>query len=189
MRVFLKTFTLLCALAALLFPAGCTSTYSEKEITTAPPPILRSNSRVYVAVPFDASYKGKVAQGSGKQTAEALHAAFFRYTKPVFMSRFPESTGEALESARNVGAEYLAYPTILKWEDRATEWTGRRDQLQVKVELIQLETSQVAFAREITATGKWMSDGGDSPRDLLNQPAEEYVNALFRRIEKPSALW
>jgi hypothetical protein len=182
-----RSFALL-ALSVLVV-SGCKSTYSEKDLTTEPPPLLRSNSRVYVAIPFDATFKKNVAQGSGKQTAQALFAAFNRYTKSVYLGKFPESVSEALDSARRMNAEYLVYPNLTKWEDRATEWSGRRDRMEVKIDLIDLNDSKVMFSREISATGKWMTDGGDTPNDLLEQPAEEYVNALFRRVEKPSALW
>lgn len=182
----MKPAILLC-LAGMLF-AGCTSTYTEKNATKEAPPILRSNSRVYVAIPFDASFKKTVAQGSGKATAQTFYAAFSRYIKATFLGLGPESLDEALDSARRRSAEYLVYPNISQWEDRATEWTGRRDALTLKVDLIDLSTSKVVFSREIQARGKWMSDGGDTPTDLLAQPAEQYVNALFRRIERPSAL-
>src|SRR5688500_3172335 len=178
--------TLLAGFAVL---TACKSTYQEKELTSEPPPILKSNSRIYVAIPFDASFKTEVIQGSGKQTAQAFQAAFMRYTRSVYTSKFPESLSEALAIAREGGLEYVLYPTIIRWEDRATEYSGRRDRLAVKADLIDLKTSKVVFSREIEATGKWMTDGGESPKDLLDQPAEQYVNALFRRIEKPSALW
>jgi hypothetical protein len=168
---------------------ACKSTYSEKELSSEAPPILKSNTRIYVAIPFDATFKDEVVQGSGKQTAQAFQVAFLRYTRSVYMSRFPESLGEALEIARNGHMEYVLYPTIVRWEDRATEFTGRRDRLTIKADLIDLATSKVVFSREFEATGKWMTDGGETPKDLLEQPAEQYVNALFRRIEKPSALW
>jgi hypothetical protein len=172
----------------LAFCLGCKSTYSEKNVTHEPPPILKSNSRIYVAIPFDGRFKDTVEQGSGKSTAQAFQAAFLRYTRSVYISKFPESVSEALETARRANLEYLLYPAILKWEDRATEWSGRRDRLALKVDLIDLSTSQVVFSREIEATGKWMTDGGDSPTDLVDEPAEQYVNALFRRVERPSAL-
>jgi hypothetical protein len=151
--------------------------------------LLRSNSRIYVAIPFDVSFKKTVAQGSGKQTAQSLFAAFSRYTKSVSLGKFPESVSEGLDSARQMNAEYLLYPNIIKWEDRATEWSGRRDRLELKIDLIDLNDSKVVFSREISGTGKWMTDGGESPNDLLEQPIEEYANALFRRIQKPSSLW
>ena len=175
-------------LASFAVLTACRSTYQEKELTSAPPPILKSNSRIYVAIPFDATFKDEVIQGSGKQTAQAFQAAFMRYTRSVYTSKFPESLSEALEIARNGHMEYLLYPTIIQWEDRATEFSGRRDRLKIKVDLIDLSTSKVVFSREIEAVGKWMTDGGETPKDLLDQPAQQFANAVFRRIEKPSAL-
>lgn len=185
---FFRTASLLACVLSLL-ATGCKSTYSDKQVSTEPVPLLRSTSRIYVGMPFDATFKEEVAHNSGKQAAEAIFNAFARNTRPVFISRSPESLGEALESARRVNAEYLVYPHIFRWEDRATEWSGVRDKLQMRVDLIDLETSQVAFAKEIEATGKWMTDGGETPADLLQQPLDHYANALFRRTEKPSALW
>jgi hypothetical protein len=176
-------------LVTLLF-AGCKSTYTETDLTPGQkPPLLRNTTRVYVALPHDATFKKTVAQGSGKQTAEALFVAFSKYSRLTSIAKFPESASEAIESARQWSADYLLYPTILKWEDRATEYSGRRDRLELKVELIDLKDSKVVFSRNITGTGKWMTDGGDSPADLLEQPVEEFANSLFRRVEKPSALW
>lgn len=185
----LKKLTFIFALVLAPFLAGCKTSYTEKNLTNEPPPLLKSDSRIYVAIPFDASFKNKVAQDSGRTTAQAFQAAFLRYTRAVFISKYPESLSEAIDRARAAGLEYVLYPNITKWEDRATEFSGRRDRLTLKVDLIDLGTSRIVFSREIEATGKWMSDGGESPRDLLDEPAQQYVNALFRRIEKPSALW
>ena len=173
----------------ILLVTGCKSTYTEKNTTNEPPPVLKSTSRVYVAIPFDGTFKDKVAQGSGKITAQAFQAAFLRYTRSVYIGKFQESVSEAMESARRGNLDYVLYPAISQWQDRATEWSGRRDRLSLKVDLIDLSTSKVVFSREIDATGKWMTDGGESPSELVTEPAEQYVNALFRRIEKPSAMW
>ena len=181
---------LFCAvLTAAVLASGCQSTYSDRQVSNEPVPMLRSNTRVYVGMPFDATDRKDVAYQSGRQVAEAIHTAFARNTRPVFISRTPESLGEALDSARKVNADYLAYPTIQLWLDRATEWSGRRDKLKLRVDLIELETSQVVYAKEIEAAGKWMTDGGDTPADLVQQPVEHFVNTLFRRAETPSALW
>jgi hypothetical protein len=185
--IFARRFATFCLLALTL--AGCKSTYSEKNVTAEPPPLLKGSNRIYVAIPFDASFKEVVAQGSGKATAESLFVALKRYARAVYMGKFPESATEALDSAHAVNADYLVYPNIVKWEDRATEWSGRRDRLDLKIDLLDLSDGKLVFSREISATGKWLTEGGDSPKDLLDQPVEEYVNALFRRVEKPSALW
>jgi hypothetical protein len=179
-----------CALTAALLLAcgGCKSTYSEKQITAAPAPMLHHNDRIYVAMPFDATFKKTVAQGSGKQTAQTLFAALSSYTQSVFLGKFPESPSDALETARKYHVDYVVYPAILKWEDRATEWSGRRDKLELRIDLLSATDGQVAFSQEVEATGKWMTDGDDTPNDLLPQPCEKFVNALFRPLERPSAL-
>ena len=176
-------------LAAFALLTGCKSSYSEKEISSETPPLLKSNTRIYVAIPFDATFKKEIAEGSGKQTAQAFQVAFMKYTRSVYTSKFPESAAEALEIARAGHMEYLLYPTLLRWEDRATEFTGMRDKLAVRAELIDVRTGKVVFSREFEATGKFMTDGGETPKDLLDQPAEQFANSIFRRIEKPSALW
>jgi len=182
---FIRTFLWLTVATVLV---GCKSSYSEKNMTNASPPLLRNDSRIYIAIPFDASFKGKVAQSSGKLTTDALVTAFNRVTRTVSTSKYPESLSDALESARKYNAEFLVYPVLLKWEDRATEWSGRRDRLQVRIDTIDLHDSRIVYSKMIEATGKWMSDGGDTPADLLDEPTENYVNGLFRRIETPSAL-
>jgi hypothetical protein len=173
----------------LIALTGCTSTYSQKDVTAGAPPLLRTDSRIYIAIPFDATFKKSVAVGSGKATAQALYAAFARYSKGVYIGPRPESMSEALETARKYSADYLVYPNIIRWEDRATEWSGRRDRLELKVDLVDPKTSALVFSRNIQGTGKWMTDGGDTPTDLLPQPCDEFANALFRHVEKPSALW
>jgi len=173
--------------ATPIFFTACHSTYSETNLSTQPPPILRNTSRIYVAIPFDATFKGKVAEHSGKQAADALAEAFSKNTRSVYSSKFPESLSEALESARKFNAEYLIYPVLLKWEDRTTEYSGRRDKLEMRVDTIDLSNSTVVYSEMIDATGKWMTEGGDTPGDLLQQPCQSYVNSLFRHIETPSA--
>jgi hypothetical protein len=175
--------------AALALLTACQNKYTETELSSEAPPLLKSNTRIYVAIPFDASFKKEVAQGSGKLTAQAFQVAFMKYTRSVYTSKFPESAGEALEIAREGHMQYLLYPTILRWEDRSTEFTGMRDKLAVRAELIDVTTGKTVFSREIEAIGKFMTDGGETPKDLLDQPAEQFANSIFRRVEKPSALW
>ncbi len=50
------------------------------------------------------------------------------------------SKADSLLSARQQGYDILIYPTILHWEDRATEWSGLRDRAKIKLELIDTKT-------------------------------------------------
>lgn len=173
----------------MLMTLGCKHTYEEKRISDAAPPVMTSNTRVYVGRPFDATYKEKVVHNSGKSIADALLVAFSRNTKAVAMSRRPQSVPEALESAIQYRAEFMVYPVILKWEDRATEMSGIRDKLWFRIDLYEVGTGQVVHAKEFEAKSRWMTDGGDTPGDLLEDPINLYVQSLFQRRERPSSLY
>ena len=149
---------------------------------------LRSNSRVYVAMPEDALDKKNPVPQSGKRTALAIQDAFKRHTRNLVTSKYPETLPEATNHARDLQYEFIAFPTILKWQDRPTEWTGVRDKLQIKIDLISVETGQVLRTTMIDAKGRWMTDGDDQPQDLLPDPVDKFVRSLFRTTYTPSAL-
>jgi Domain of unknown function (DUF4823) len=188
MRLARRTVLIGGVLGALGLLSACKSTYSEKKLSETAPPLLSNTTRLYIARPFDAVDRKKVAFESGRVTVDSLYTAFSRQTRSVYSGKIPESVSEGLESARKIRADYLVYPTLEQWTDRATEYSGRRDRLKIKVEIIELVQSKLVFAQEIEATGRWMTDGGDTPKDLLDAPINNLVNSLFRRVERPSAL-
>jgi hypothetical protein len=176
--------------ALLIFGAtGCQSTIRQTNTDVAPTGApLRAGSRVYVAMPEDAIDKKNPVMGSGKRTSLAIQDAFKRHTRNVLMSRAPETLEEALDHARDLSYEYVAFPTIIKWQDRPTEWTGVRDKLQIKIDLLAASTGEVLRSTMIEGTGKWMTDGDDAPQDMLAEPVDKFVRALFRITYTPSAL-
>ena len=175
--------------ALLVAATGCNTTIKQTntEVTTDAAP-LRPNARVYIAQPEDALDKHNAVPGSGRRTAIALESAFKLQTKNVVTGRAPETLEEALNHARDLSYEYVAIPTILKWQDRPTEWTGVRDKLQVKIDVVSVETGQVLRSSMIDAKGRWMTDGDDAPQDLLAEPVDKFVRSMFRVTYTPSAL-
>jgi hypothetical protein len=176
--------------AALSFAGvGCHSTIKQTSADVAPGGAsLRANSRVYIAMPEDALDKKNPVPSSGRRTALALQDAFKKHTRNVLMAKFPETLDDALNHARDLQYEYVVFPTILKWEDRPTEWTGVRDKLQLKIDLISVENRQVLESTKIDAKGRWMTDGDDQPQDLLPEPIDKFVRSMFRMTYTPSAL-
>ena len=85
--------------------------------------------------------------------------------------------------ARNVslsnGDKYFVYPTILHWEDRATEWSAIPDKLEVKI--VVADTSSGNPVETVIVKGKsgLATFGGDHPQDLLPEPVEEFVSTLY----------
>lgn len=173
----------------LFVGAGCRSTVTQKTTDVAPDaPPLRLNARVYIAMPEDALDKKEPVPGSGRRVALALQDAFKRHTRNILLGRITETSEVAIQHARDYEYEYVAIANLLKWQDRPTEWTGVRDKLQVQVDLISVATGQVLRTTTFDAKGKWMTDGGEAPQDLLAEPIDKFVRSLFRITYTPSAL-
>jgi hypothetical protein len=177
------------ALALIFVGVGCHSTINQTgdEAGSGNAP-LQAGSRVYVALPPDAIDKKVAVMGSGGRTASAVSDAFKRHTRNVVRGKMPETLEEALAHARELQYEYVAYPVILKWQDRATEWSGVRDKLQLKIDLVEVNTGAVLRSTMIDGKGRWMTEGEDTPQDMLGEPVEKFVRSLFRLSYTPSAL-
>ena len=73
----------------------------------------------------------------------------------------------------------MMYPTILHWEDRATEWNFLSDEIKIKIELIDVINGQVDETVFIVGESGIATLGGDHPQDLLGDPLEDYISKLF----------
>lgn len=142
-------------------------------------PKLEQSRTVYVSVPKDGRYGQTSYSGSGQNTTQIVLAAFSQYAKRVEAGHEYHTFEEALDAARKFGAAYLVVPTILEWEDRATEWSGIPDKASIKISVI--DTGSGATLDSVVIKGKsgLATFGGDHPQDLLPKPVGEYVKSLF----------
>lgn len=140
---------------------------------------LRPADTIFIAVPEDGAYGADIYRGSGRNTAQIIYSAFSKHTRSARIGHSVQSFEEALASTRKGGQKYLVYPTILHWEDRATEWSGIPDKVEVKIEIVE-STSGEAIASGV-AKGKsgLATFGGDHPQDLLPDPVEEFVSSVY----------
>jgi Domain of unknown function (DUF4823) len=168
----------LIGLVALMI-GGCADTHELIRNQAAVAPLSRQAS-AYVAVPADGSYGDRVYQGSGQQTAQAVADAFAPYLRQISVAETHESLEDAERSASDRDLDYVLYPEILHWEDRATEWSGKPDLISVRISVVQAESGTVLDSSIIKGKSKWATWGGDHPQDLLPPALEEYSAALFR---------
>jgi hypothetical protein len=167
----------LLAVTAVVF-SGCTSTYES----TSPVPFkgkLKADGSAYVALPEDGHFETIPYPGSGRKTALAISEAFSRHLKKVEVAPEVSSYDQSLEKAKNGSFDYLVVPTILHWEDRATEWSGRPDRIQIELRTVDVPTAATLGVESIKGTSKWATLGGDVPEDLLKVPIDAYVDSLF----------
>ncbi|MGP1717027.1 MAG: DUF4823 domain-containing protein [Methylophilus sp.] len=140
---------------------------------------LSAEATVYISVPNDGIYGAKTYHGSGQNTAQIIYSAFAKHTRAVTVGRTIQSFNEALATARETGKNYLVYPTILQWEDRATEWSGIPDKVEVKVEVIDATTASTVTSAVVKGKSGLATFGGDHPQDLLPKPVEKFVSSIY----------
>lgn len=180
---------LLLGFLSLSIFTGCEHTYVENRVgESSERPRLHPDAIAYVAIPPDARYKRGFAQNSGKATAYALRDEFAKYFQRAYVGRKIESFEEGLETARAYKWSYFVYPTVLRWEDRSTENSGRRDRLEIQIQVVDSKSGALLDATILKGKSRWMTDGGDIPDDLLAEPIRNYVASFFNSLATPSAL-
>jgi hypothetical protein len=154
-------------LLTALAVASCSSKYRvdslEKPITE-----LAKQAGFYVTLPADGRYEDRIFEQSGANVAQAAATALLRHSQNVEMGTVPgEDLASALAHARQEGLNYVFQPTILHWEDRATEWSGITDKITLKFSVVDTSTEQTVSSTETRASSKWGTLGGDHPQDLV----------------------
>lgn len=156
--------------------SGCSAHYKSTDVKTSTEK-LKQDMPVSIAVPKDGFYSTTVYHGSGQETASALQAAFVRYSEKVSISNNCGDV-ECLSKATTTEG-YLVVPQILHWEDRATEWSGKRDKLEVKISVYKASNLTLINSTILNGESKLATWGGDHPQDLLAEPINSYVSQLY----------
>jgi len=169
---------LICLFIIILY-AGCVDTHSVMNTTPAGREALSPDSSFFIAVPKDGMYGSTIYENSGLMTSQEIYSAVSQHASRVIVGDKHQSFGEAEAFAKDSGYQYLIYSTILNWEDRATEWSGKRDKVKVKIDVVDLSKGLVANSTIIEGKSKWASFGGDHPQQLLADPIEEYFSSVF----------
>jgi hypothetical protein len=138
---------------------------------------MTPGASIAVATPRNGSYGDKVYPDSGIATANAVRSAFARHAGEVTV--VPGCQMEACLREAVPSASYFAVPEILHWEDRATEWSGKKDKLEIRLSIYSTSQGNVIASTVLSGKSKWATFGGDHPQDLLSEPLNEYVGSLY----------
>ena len=176
MRIALMT--ILAALASV--PATAAPKYRITEIVQTDARMSGENS-VLIAVPKDGSFGGRSYAGSGQQTAEATRNVFARRLQKVSID---STAGDEMEAgiARAVagGYSHFCQLEILHWEDRNTEWSGKRDKIEIKFTLFDAATGKIVRSATVSSVSKYWTFGGDHPQELADAHMHVLIDPLFR---------
>lgn len=182
----MKTSALVIACGVL---SGCAHIYDLNTVQRAQ--AIDPKSAILVAVPEDGHFEAKRYEGSGKETANAIAMAFARHGNRVDVLKQPVGASDQLAAAREGKFDYLVVPEILHWEDRATEWSGKRDKIDIQIRTIVVGTGDQLTLGSIAGQSRYgslFSGGGDVPQDLLAVPVKAYVDWLYSDPATPAPI-
>lgn len=140
---------------------------------------IAPSDRVFVSTPTDGEYGNHVYKGSSRNTAKIIFNAISAKSRMVQMGGVAENYEDAASQAQRSDQDVLIFPTILHWEDRATEWSMIPDKVEVKVDVVDLRTGDFISSDIIKGSSGLATLGGDHPQDLLPEPVAEFVSELF----------
>lgn len=103
---------------------------------------VTSGAEIYLAIPPDGTYQGKPYRESGKSVAEKLcDSVPANYN--IVITNFPED-GNYLGHCITPGAEYVLFPKIITYENRAIcgNFSGKSDTITIEVNLYDLTSKK-----------------------------------------------
>lgn len=162
-----------------IYGLGACSQKHAIDTVQTPPQRLDRGAAVYVMVPQPGIHEGKTYPESGVQTAQAAVAALAPYASRATSGGTPETLENARRKAQSAGAAYIVEPTILNWEDRATEWSGWPDRITIKLVVWDTKSGKDVASTLARASSKWGTFGGDHPQDLLPQLMASFFSRIY----------
>jgi len=158
--------------------SGCASVQYNR-ISKDPVPKLNPSASAYILVPANAMYFTKECVGSGKIVGSAIYSAFFKHLKRVETAPEGEKLDEGLKKAKDAGFNYLVDSKIPVWEDYVTEWNGKLDQIDIKMDILDVQSGKLIDSVNFKGNGTWFTFGGYHPQNIVQKQISEYVDALF----------
>ncbi|GAD89457.1 hypothetical protein VHA01S_020_00410 [Vibrio halioticoli NBRC 102217] len=175
----MKLKTLLFSLLLLPFLWGCADSHNLELMALNTNIKLKSGDSVYIAQSKDGIYGSKHYQGSGQMVNQVIQAELLAKLNHIDTATAYSSYKDTIQYATENNYDFLIYPTILHWEDRATEWSGIPDKVKLKITIIDLKTHTEVKTGIIDGQSGLATLGGDHPQDLLPEPIKAFMQDVL----------
>ena len=169
----------LVAMCAMIVVGACASANYSKDPGQTQGTISAQSSAL-VAVPQDGRYFKNVYTGSGAKTARIIADAFSKVLPQVETMATYADQQKSIEEARRLGKVYLIQPDILRWEDRATFWSGQRDQVSVRVRILEVASGKVVASGILDGSSRILAFKTYRPEDFLRKPAAIFATSVVK---------
>lgn len=162
-------------LFAIIALTSCTTTY-RNIVETPIGPKLEQDTRILISTPKDGQYNTINYFGSGKILKGEIQKEVSKYTDYLEVL----DNCHSYDSFDNsLSGDYFIESTILHWEDRNTEWSGRPDRIKIQISVYAMSTSKKITEYIFSGKSSVISFGGHHPEDLLEKPISDYFNKVF----------
>ena len=162
---------------AVLLLSACSARFQTRLVQPSISRLERGKG-VFISTPKDGWYAKIEYKDSGAMTANAVKAAFSRFSNNISVSN--QCLGrECLKIIPTDQYAYYVEPEILHWEDRATEWSGLPDRIEIKISVYDAMSGKELASSVLIGRSRWATFGGDHPQDLLPEPVNKYVESLY----------
>ncbi len=140
---------------------------------------LASENRIFVSIPSNGRYGNTTYQGSGANVSQMIMLSFSKYSPNIEIGNNFQTREQAHAYSKKYNYDILILPTILEWEDRATEWSGIPDKVSIKIAIIHVGSGKTMGSAIIKGKSGLGTLGGDHPQDLLPEPLDEYAGSMY----------
>ena len=139
---------------------------------------LDRSGKVFVVTGVDGKFGSTVYTGTGDEFTSLVMVEFAKYaTGYEILPHMPLTN--AVSEAKAKDAKYVVTPEILHYEDRNTPWSGRLDQITVKVTVYLADDGSMAQSSMVTANNQWATLVNNRPMVLINKPLVEMVKNFY----------
>lgn len=171
---------LLAALFVILIISGCESVGQIRLNKDASWQKLNPSGSAYILFTEDAMYGSKQCTGSGSAITQLISSDFQKHLNTVKVSNIiGEKQEEGLKKAKAEGFTYLVDSKILLWENRPTEWSGMWDRIELKMNIVDVNSENLIDSVIIKGHGTWVTFGGYHPQNIVDKEINKYVASLF----------
>ncbi|AUD79340.1 DUF4823 domain-containing protein [Kangiella profundi] len=166
-------------LITLCLIIGCTDSHRLNISESDSSAKFLSTDTVLISLSKDGGYGSTQYTGSADELSRIIKAALMYRLVNVEIDTKHRDFQSSIEYASKGNFDYLVYPVILHWEDRATEWSVKPDKVKVKIIVVRLEDKKIIKSGVIDGKSGIATLGGDKPQDLLPEPIEQFMKGLY----------
>jgi hypothetical protein len=135
-----------------------------------------------IYVPEDMEYEHVLYKGSGRIVAERIIEYLSKKTSSVV--EIDEIEG-AFESCNESGVKYLIVPFITQWTDRDLNFSGYRDEVEIKLDIYDTGSARKVNFVVFRSISPWWAFAGKKTEDMLGEDFEKAVlKLLFIQTEE-----